>query len=103
MGQGVVQIHYADGSKMSVIPQNQGGGVTYSQFGGPNTHFSDSDEIPICVQEKLTQMSIVDQYLASTSSAMAVSNSAVVNCVTPLTHHHNTQRPMSAAAMRYMR
>jgi polo-like kinase 4 len=77
LSQGVVQIHYSDGSKLSVIPPNQGGGVTYSQFGGANQHFSSHDEIPRCVQDRLAQLPTVKKYLLAASNAS-----------TPLTHHN---------------
>lgn len=62
LSMGVVQIEYSDGSVLSVIPPEQGDGVTFKQ-NGLSTHFKPSDHLPQLVRNKLEQMPTVLRHL----------------------------------------
>ncbi|KAL1373838.1 hypothetical protein pipiens_001684 [Culex pipiens pipiens] len=66
LSQGVVQVQFVDGATLSLIPIEQGGGVTFSPcFGTPLQHYSaqqqqdDPASLPGTLRDKLGQMSLV--------------------------------------------
>uniref|UniRef100_A0A1Q3FX01 Serine/threonine-protein kinase PLK4 n=1 Tax=Culex tarsalis TaxID=7177 RepID=A0A1Q3FX01_CULTA len=66
LSQGVVQVQFVDGATLSLIPIEQGGGVTFSpSFGTPLQHYSaaqqqdDPASLPGTLRDKLGQMSLV--------------------------------------------
>lgn len=63
LSQGVILIQFYDGSHLSVIPQRQGGGITYTQVGGVATHFSANDDLPLSVREKYSHFPTVLKHL----------------------------------------
>ncbi|KAH8258888.1 hypothetical protein KR038_012154 [Drosophila bunnanda] len=56
LSHGVVQVQFYDGSVISVIPDNQGGGVTYTQTNGNSTHFVKDDDLPFAVRDRISQL-----------------------------------------------
>ncbi|XP_030375216.1 serine/threonine-protein kinase PLK4 isoform X3 [Scaptodrosophila lebanonensis] len=56
LSHGVVQVQFYDGSVISVIPTSQGGGITYTQPNGVSTHFSDNEDLPMIVTDRLTKL-----------------------------------------------
>ncbi|KAH8295787.1 hypothetical protein KR018_009075 [Drosophila ironensis] len=56
LSHGVVQVQFYDGSLVSVIPDFQGGGITYTQSNGVSTHFGKDDDLPFAVRERLNQL-----------------------------------------------
>ncbi|KAL7734495.1 hypothetical protein ACLKA6_010814 [Drosophila palustris] len=65
LSHGVVQVQFYDGSVISVIPEAQGGGVTYTQPNGVSTHFPDHDDLPLAVRDRLSQLPQVQMKLKS--------------------------------------
>ncbi|KAH8419639.1 hypothetical protein KR222_011625, partial [Zaprionus bogoriensis] len=63
LSHGVVQVQFYDGSVISVIPEAQGGGVTYTQPSGVSTHFPDHDDLPLTVRDRLSQLPQVQMKL----------------------------------------
>ncbi|XP_034480295.1 serine/threonine-protein kinase PLK4 [Drosophila innubila] len=63
LSHGVVQVQFYDGSVISVIPEAQGGGVTYTQPNGVSTHFPDHDDLPLSVRDRLSQLPQVQMKL----------------------------------------
>ncbi|XP_034108869.1 serine/threonine-protein kinase PLK4 [Drosophila albomicans] len=63
LSHGVVQVQFYDGSVISVIPEAQGGGVTYTQPSGVSTHFPDHDDLPLAVRDRLAQLPQVQMKL----------------------------------------
>lgn len=63
LSHGVVQVQFYDGSVISVIPESQGGGVTYTQPSGVSTHFPDNDDLPLAVRDRLAQLPQVQMKL----------------------------------------
>lgn len=63
LSQGVILIQFYDGSHLSVIPQRQGGGITYTQVGGVATHFSANDDLPLSVRDKYSHFPTVLKHL----------------------------------------
>lgn len=63
LSHGIIQVQFPDGSHVSVIPANQGGGITFTQTNGSSTHFSPQDDLPIVVREKLAQLPQVERQL----------------------------------------
>lgn len=57
--QGVVQVDYEDGAKLSVIPPEQGDGVTYSKYGCMQKHYSKNDQLPDEIRMKLLKFQSV--------------------------------------------
>lgn len=57
--QGVVQVDYEDGSRLSVIPPEQGDGVTYSKYGCMPKHYSKNDQLPDEIRTKLLKFQSV--------------------------------------------
>ena len=70
LSQGVIQVQYLDGSKLSIIPPEQGGGVSYAQFpNAPLQHFSpDDDQLPAALRDRIEQMPVVLKNLKMTSA-----------------------------------
>lgn len=68
LSSGVVQIEYSDGSVLSVIPPEQGDGVTYKQ-NGLSTHFKPSDHLPQLIRSKLQEMPTVLKHLRNPISS----------------------------------
>ncbi|EAT38772.1 AAEL009360-PA [Aedes aegypti] len=60
LSQGVVQVQFLDGATLSLIPIEQGGGVTFSPaVGSPLQHYSTQDNdalLPASLREKIGQM-----------------------------------------------
>lgn len=73
---GVIQVSYQDGSKLSVIPEDQGGGVTYAEYGGINKHYSDKDELPKVIRDKLEQIPLIIKHLKNSAPVNAVQKSS---------------------------
>ncbi|XP_055903929.1 serine/threonine-protein kinase PLK4 [Eupeodes corollae] len=69
LSHGIVQIQYHDGSNISVIPQEQGGGITFTQSCGTSTHFAHHDDLPHLVREKLNDLPLVMKHLNNASDA----------------------------------
>ncbi|XP_012155666.1 serine/threonine-protein kinase PLK4 isoform X2 [Ceratitis capitata] len=63
LSHGIVQVQFPDGSLVSVIPTNQGGGITFTQTSGSSTHFGPQDDLPFVVREKLAQLPQVERQL----------------------------------------
>ncbi|XP_036326217.1 serine/threonine-protein kinase PLK4-like isoform X2 [Rhagoletis pomonella] len=63
LSHGIIQIQYPDGGHVSVIPANQGGGITFTQTSGLSTHFSTQDDLPFVVREKLAHLPQVERQL----------------------------------------
>lgn len=73
--EGVVEVSYPDGSRLSVTQPEQGGGVTYTQINGNKCHYTAKDELPEIVRIRLTQIPIVIKHLmAKNSTEMAAVN-----------------------------
>lgn len=66
LSHGIIQVQFPDGSHVSVIPPNQGGGITFTQTTGSSTHFSPQDDLPTVVREKLAQLPQVERQLKQT-------------------------------------
>lgn len=59
LSQGVIQVQFLDGATLSLIPIEQGGGVTFSSgIGSPLQHYSTQDDalLPTALREKIDQM-----------------------------------------------
>nr|XP_019933307.2 serine/threonine-protein kinase PLK4 [Aedes albopictus] len=59
LSQGVVQVQFLDGATLSLIPIEQGGGVTFSPaIGSPLQHYSTQDDalLPATLRDKIGQM-----------------------------------------------
>ncbi|XP_017840892.1 serine/threonine-protein kinase PLK4 [Drosophila busckii] len=65
LSHGVVQMQFHDGAVISVIPEAQGGGITYTQPSGVSTHFPDHDDLPLAVRDRLSQLPQVQMKLKS--------------------------------------
>ncbi|EDW18870.1 uncharacterized protein Dmoj_GI13469 [Drosophila mojavensis] len=63
LSHGVVQVQFYDGSVISVIPESQGGGITYTQPNGVSTHFPNHDDLPLAVRERVSQLPQVQMKL----------------------------------------
>ncbi|TDG42085.1 hypothetical protein AWZ03_011487 [Drosophila navojoa] len=63
LSHGVVQVQFYDGSVISVIPETQGGGITYTQPNGVSTHFPSHDDLPLAVRERVSQLPQVQMKL----------------------------------------
>ncbi|XP_030573119.1 serine/threonine-protein kinase PLK4 [Drosophila novamexicana] len=63
LSHGIVQVQFLDGSVISVIPEAQGGGITYTQSNGVSTHFPDHDDLPLSVRDRLSQLPQVQMKL----------------------------------------
>lgn len=59
----MVEVTYPDGSRLSVIQPEQGGGVTFKQANGILMRYKATDELPELVRTRLQQMPIVIQQL----------------------------------------
>ncbi|XP_058462904.1 serine/threonine-protein kinase PLK4 isoform X2 [Malaya genurostris] len=59
LSQGVIQVQFLDGATLSLIPIEQGGGITFSpSSGSPLQHYSTEEEalLPTALREKIDQM-----------------------------------------------
>ncbi|KAH8373522.1 hypothetical protein KR009_012404, partial [Drosophila setifemur] len=56
LSHGVVQVQFYDGSVVSIIPDIQGGGITYTQPNGLSTHFGRDDDLPFAVRDRICQL-----------------------------------------------
>jgi len=83
LSMGVIQIHYADGSKISIIPKDQGGGITYNNVGGIPTHFNidytsdqfnTNTQLPQLLKERLQHLPIIIKHLNMQSSTPVANN-----------------------------
>lgn len=66
--EGVVEVVYQDGCRLSVKQPEQGGGVTFTQMNGNMCHYTAKDELPEVVRIKLTQIPIVIKHLMAHNS-----------------------------------
>uniref|UniRef100_A0A336KJJ4 Serine/threonine-protein kinase PLK4 n=1 Tax=Culicoides sonorensis TaxID=179676 RepID=A0A336KJJ4_CULSO len=87
--QGVVEVDYEDGSKLSVIPPEQGDGVTYSKYGCMPKHYSKNDQLPDDIRGKLQKFqSIILKHLM---------DSPIIDCGQKTAPIHRS------SSMRYLR
>ncbi|XP_017072409.1 serine/threonine-protein kinase PLK4 isoform X2 [Drosophila eugracilis] len=56
LSHGVIQVQFYDGSVISVIPNIQGGGITFTQANGNSTHFGKDDDLPFAVRDRISQI-----------------------------------------------
>lgn len=69
LNNGSVEVHYYDGSTLSLLPQNPDSGISYSQGNSRNQiHYSSTDVIPQQIRNKLNQMPFIINQLKSTPS-----------------------------------
>lgn len=61
--EGIVEVAYQDGTRISVKQIHQGGGVTVTQSNGNQYHYTAKDELPEPLRIRLTQMPIVLTHL----------------------------------------
>lgn len=61
--EGIVEVVYPDGSRLSVTQPEHGGGVIFTQMNGTQTHYTATDELPELVRIRLTQVPIVIKHL----------------------------------------
>ncbi|KAI9587949.1 serine/threonine-protein kinase PLK4 [Glossina fuscipes] len=73
LSHGVIQLKFYDGSIISKIPREQGGGVTFTQSNGLSTHFNLQDDLPLQVRDKLSYLSLAERQL-KLSTADCISN-----------------------------
>lgn len=62
LSQGVIQVQFLDGASLSLIPIEQGGGVTFSpSAGSPLQHYSTQDDasLPQTLREKIDRMPLI--------------------------------------------
>lgn len=67
---GVVEVIYQDGSRISVKQPQHGGGVTLTQATGHQYFYTAKDELPEQLRVRLTQMPIVVKHLMAHSMKM---------------------------------
>lgn len=72
--EGVVEVMYPDGSRLTVTQPEQGGGVTYTQINGNQCHYTAKDELPEIVRIRLTQIPIVIKHLMVKNSNEMIAN-----------------------------
>ncbi|XP_062561172.1 serine/threonine-protein kinase PLK4 [Armigeres subalbatus] len=68
LSQGVVQVQFLDGATLSLIPTEQGGGVTFSPAAGsPLQHYSSADDalLPSILRQKIDHMPAILRMLNS--------------------------------------
>ncbi|XP_037935431.1 serine/threonine-protein kinase PLK4 isoform X2 [Teleopsis dalmanni] len=63
LSHGVIQVQFNDGSLISIIPREHGGGFTHTQSNGISTHFGIHDELPFLVREKLSALPLIELQL----------------------------------------
>lgn len=66
--EGVVEVTYKDGARLSVRQPEQGGGVVYTHTNGKSCEYTARDELPEVVRSKLTQIPIVIKHLMAHNS-----------------------------------
>lgn len=66
--EGVVEVVYQDGNRLTVKQPDHGGGVTFTQMNGNQCHYTARDELPDVVRVKLTQIPIVIKHLMAHNS-----------------------------------
>lgn len=59
----MVQVQYHDGSMLSVIPQEMGGGIEFTFNGGLRNHYGPKEELPELVRNKLSEIPSVIKHL----------------------------------------
>lgn len=104
---GVVEVTYSDGSRLSVIQPDQGGGVTYTHTNGSQLHYTATESLPDTVRDRLTQIPIVIKHLMahnanSLQSSPIMSPSGPYAC-TPVNRKCAQQPMASAPNMRFFR
>lgn len=68
---GNVMVEYHDGSRMCVLAQSGGGGITVTQANGVRTYYTPADELPHLVRERLANMpNVVTQLCAKGNEGM---------------------------------
>lgn len=68
---GVVEVTYQDGTRISVKQPQHGGGVTFTQANGNHNYYTAKDELPELLRVRLTQMPIVVKHLMANNMKMA--------------------------------
>ena len=64
---GNVAVEYHDGSKMCVLSQTEGGGITMQQANGMMSYYTPADDLPQVVRERLAEIpGIVKQLVRGT-------------------------------------
>lgn len=61
--EGIVEITYPDGSRLSVTQPEHGGGVRFTETDGNQAHYTATDVLPDLVRTRLTQIPIVIKHL----------------------------------------
>lgn len=76
--QGVVEVVYEDGDKLSMIPKEQGGGYTYSKYGFYPKRYFENDQLPNEIRMKLLEFkSVLQKRLEETPIIAACGQSTV--------------------------
>lgn len=86
----MVEVIYPDGSRLSVIQPEQGGGVTFKQSNGLQMRYNANDELPELVRTRLRQMPIVIKQLMAHNTNIL--NSPVYS--TPVNKKYPKPNPM---------
>lgn len=104
---GVVEVTYPDGSRLSVIQPDQGGGITYTHTNGIQSHYTATDSLPETVRDRLKQIPIVIKHLMahnvnSYQNSPILSPAGTYPC-TPVSRKCLQPPIASAPNMRYFR
>lgn len=78
---GSVQVEYHDGTRMCVLAQAQGGGITWTDASGLTKYYTPKDELPHLVRERLAGLPMVVKHLLNGAGA---TGSAFRSYETPL-------------------
>lgn len=99
---------YVDGSRLSVIQREQGGGITFTQTNGIQSHYTETDSPPETVRERLFQIPTVFKHLMTHNAksyqpSPLISSSGAYAC-TPINRKCvQQQQPPPAPNMKYFR
>ncbi|XP_055530528.1 serine/threonine-protein kinase PLK4 isoform X2 [Wyeomyia smithii] len=88
LSQGVIQVHFLDGAALSLIPTEQGGGVTFSpSSGSPLQHYATQDDasLPRALRDKIASMPHILRQLNATVAPSIPFNFLEGTPRTPLT------------------
>lgn len=67
----MVEVAYPDGSRLSVIQPEHGGGVTFKPVHGHLMRYKATDELPELVRTRLKQMpAVIEQLMAHNSNIL---------------------------------
>ena len=105
-------MQYQDGSLISLIPEAQGGGITYTHTTGVSTHFGPHDDLPLQVRDKMTHIKTIERLLKQTPTSNScgsyTTNRAALppydlNCLTTKTNTPLAREVNNNHAMRFFR